>query len=105
MRPGENGNLSESYIHDTLSLEAEDILGLYARLFQCSPEAARNRLRDPARLASAVARPKHYAQYQSADLALQAAVLAHGIAEGQVFLDGNKRTALAALTMFLALNG
>ena len=32
-------------------------------------------------------------------------VLAHGIAEGQVFLDGNKRTALLAMLTFLRVNG
>ena len=43
--------------------------------------------------------------YQDADLALQAAVLAHGIAEGQQFIDGNKRTALIAMLVFLEING
>jgi hypothetical protein len=32
-------------------------------------------------------------------------VLAHGIAESQVFVDGNKRTALIALLTFLDING
>jgi death-on-curing protein len=36
---------------------------------------------------------------------LQAAVLAHGIAEGQSFLDGNKRLALVAMLTFLEVNG
>jgi death-on-curing protein len=36
---------------------------------------------------------------------LQAAVLAHGIAEAQHFLEGNKRTALVALRTFLSING
>ena len=36
---------------------------------------------------------------------MQAAVLAHGIAENQPFVDGNKRTALAALEAFLSYNG
>jgi death-on-curing protein len=36
---------------------------------------------------------------------LHAAVLAHGIAETQPFLDGNKRTALVAMLTFLELNG
>jgi prophage maintenance system killer protein len=36
---------------------------------------------------------------------MQAAVLAHGIAEGQPFIDANKGTALAALRTFLRLNG
>jgi hypothetical protein len=36
---------------------------------------------------------------------MQAAVLAHGIAEGQSFLDGNKRVALIAMLTFLEVNG
>ncbi len=32
-------------------------------------------------------------------------MLAHGIAEGQYFLEGNKRAALVSLTTFLRLNG
>lgn len=50
-------------------------------------------------------RPQSYAHYQHADLSQQAAVLAHGIAEGQPFLDGNKRLALIAMLTFLELNG
>lgn len=38
-------------------------------------------------------------------MALQAAVLAHGMAETQPFIDGNKRTALIAMLTFLELNG
>lgn len=45
-----------------------------------------------------------HAHYQGADLALQAAVLAHGIAEGQLFIDGNKRTAPIAMLTFLEIN-
>jgi death-on-curing protein len=56
-------------------------------------------------LESALARPETYAHYQDADLALQAAVLAHGIAEGQQFIDANKRTALVAMLTFLEING
>jgi death-on-curing protein len=47
----------------------------------------------------------NYAQYQAADFALQAAVLAVGIAETQPFVEGNKRTALAAMLTFIAING
>jgi hypothetical protein len=46
-----------------------------------------------------------HAHYEAADLALQAAVLAHGIAEGQPLIDGNKRTALIAMLTFLEING
>jgi death-on-curing protein len=46
-----------------------------------------------------------HADHDGADLALQAAVLAHGIAEGQHFIDGNKRAALIAMLTFLEING
>lgn len=36
---------------------------------------------------------------------LKAAVLAYGIAEGQVFVDGNKRVALVSALTFLDING
>ena len=32
-------------------------------------------------------------------------MLAHGLAEGQAFIDGNKRLALIAMLTFLELNG
>ena len=50
-------------------------------------------------------RPRSYADYEDADIALQAAVLAHGIAESQAFIDANKRLALVAMLTFLELNG
>ncbi|SRR6266498_2110964 len=85
-------------------LSEDDVLEAYAAATGCPPEAARDQLRSPDLLASAVARPRSYAYYQSADIALQAAVLAHGIAEGQPFIDGNKRTALVSMLGFLAIN-
>ena len=47
----------------------------------------------------------NYAHYESADFAMQAAVLASGIAETQPFVEGNKRAALAAMLTFIAING
>jgi death on curing protein len=88
-----------------LYLEAEDVLGLYAEIFDLTMEEAGDRLRNEVGLRSALNRPRTYAHYQGADVALQAAVLAHGIAEGQHFLEGNKRTALVAMRTFLAING
>ena len=88
-----------------LYLDVEDVLLLYGELFDCSVGTARDQLPRPELLESALARPVHYALYRDADLALQAAVLAHGVAENQAFIDGNKRTAeLTALT-FLDVNG
>lgn len=52
-----------------------------------------------------LARPPSYAHYEHADLALQAAVLAHGIADSQTFIDGNQRLALVAMLTFLEVNG
>ena len=49
--------------------------------------------------------PGSYAHYEDADIALQAAVLAHGIAESQAFIDANKRLALVAMLTFLEING
>src|SRR6266542_2175440 len=66
---------------------------------------ASDQLRDPAGLESALARPAMYAHYQEADLAMQAAILAHAVAEGQYFVEGNKRTAAAACLTFLRVNG
>lgn len=62
-------------------------------------------MRDRLALEGALTRPRIYAHYEQADLALQAAVLAHGVAETQPFVDGNKRTALAAMLTFIAVNG
>jgi death-on-curing protein len=66
---------------------------------------ARDQLRNPDGLEGALARPINYAHYQAADFAMQAAVLAVGIAETQPFVEGNKRAALAAMLTFIAING
>ena len=88
-----------------LYLAVENILDLFADHFGCSVAEAAHQLRNEDGLASVIGRPRMYAHYQGADIALQAAVLAHGIAEGQVFVDGNKTTALLAMLTFLAING
>jgi death-on-curing protein len=82
-----------------------DVLAFHADIFDYSDAEAQLRLRAPEILKSALARPEQYAYYQEADLALQAAILAHGIAEGQPFINGNKRTAAIALVVFLDING
>lgn len=88
-----------------LYLELEDALVLYASLFDCSEQEAADQLRYLDGLAMALARPLTYAQYADADVALQAAVLAHGIAEQQPFVDGNKRVATLVFVAFLEENG
>lgn len=88
-----------------LYLDADDVVALYADIFNCTVDEAGDQLRSRSGLEGAVARPRTHAAYGAADVALQAAVLAHGIAESQVFVDGNKRTALIALLTFLDING
>ena len=62
-------------------------------------------LRSEALLESAIARAQAAVVYGEADLAEQACVLAVGISQTQPFLDGNKRTALYSMIMFLRVNG
>jgi death-on-curing protein len=82
-----------------------DVLELYGLIIGATAMGAADQLRNRDGLESALARPETYAHYEDADLALQAAVLAQGIAEGQPFIDGNKRTALVAMLTFLEING
>jgi death-on-curing protein len=86
-------------------LDAADVIQLHAEIVDCTEREAADRLRSLQGMEGAVARPAWHALHGHADLAMQAAVLAHGIAEGQIFIDANKRTALVALRTFLRLNG
>ncbi len=62
-------------------------------------------VRDAGLLESALARPLNAAGYGDPDVAELGALYAIGIARNHPFVDGNKRTAFAALFTFLALNG
>lgn len=90
---------------ETVYLTPQDALELYAAFAGGTGADAANLLRSSPALEGALERPRTYAHYQDADLALQAAVLAHGIAESQPFLDGNKRLALVTMLTFLDANG
>jgi death-on-curing family protein len=90
---------------ELIYLTLEDALELYAAIAEDTIEQAAALLRSRSGLEGALARPASYAHYQHADIALQAAVLARGIAESQAFLDGNKRLALVAMLTFLEANG
>ena len=86
-------------------LTAADVLVIHAAALGIPDHAAPARLRSFSALDGAVHRPEWRARYEGAGLALQATYLAHGIAEGQPFVDGNKRTALASMHTFLRMNG
>jgi death-on-curing protein len=91
--------------NEPVYIEFADALEFYAAIIGGTVGQAADQLRDQAGLESALGRPRNYAHYQEADLALQAAALAHGIAESQAFIDGNKRLALVSMLTFLEVNG
>jgi death-on-curing protein len=97
--------LPDSAGDEPIYLVLEDALALYAAIIDATPVQAADQLRNRSGLEAELARPATHAHYENADLSLQAAVLAHGIAEGQFFVDGNKRLALVAMLTFLELNG
>ena len=62
-------------------------------------------IRDENLLESALARPRQRWSYEpDTDLCDLAAAYAFGIAKNHPFIDGNKRTAFAAMAVFLGLN-
>lgn len=62
-------------------------------------------LRDPPALESAIARPANLQAYNDVSSgAVLAAALPWAILRNHPFIDGNKRAALASLTMFVELN-
>lgn len=54
---------------------------------------------------SALARPRHAATFEGADLIRQAAALCFGLIKNHPWLGGNKRTATILVDRFLHLNG
>jgi death-on-curing protein len=97
--------VTTEYGGEHVYLGVEDALEVYAALIGGSAQQAADHLRSRDALEGALGRPAMYAHYERADLALKAAVLAHGIAETQPFVDGNKRAALVAMLTFLEING
>jgi death-on-curing protein len=61
-------------------------------------------IRDLGLLESALARPINKFSYGETDLCVLAAAYGFGIAKNHPFVDGNKRTALASMIVFLGLN-
>ena len=62
-------------------------------------------IRDRGLLESALARPLNKFSYGESGIAALAAAYGFGIARNHPFIDGNKRTALASMIVFLGLNG
>ncbi len=91
--------------YEFVYLDYQDALEIFAAIIGSTAQQAADQLRSPTALEGALGRPASYAHYEQADLPLQAAVLAHGIAQAQAFIDGNKRVALVSMLTFLELNG
>ena len=62
-------------------------------------------MHDPGLFRSALQRPRDLAGYDGSDAARLAAAYAFALARNPAFVNGNERTALVALELFLALNG
>lgn len=84
-------------------VEADVLLAVHDE--QLEEHGGATRLRDRGLFESALARPRNLAAHGEPDAAELAAAYGLGIAKNHAFVDGNKRTALVALELFLALNG
>ena len=86
-------------------LTAEQILFLHARLI--AETGGSHGLREPDRLLSAVGRPQAIFEGQELypDIYSKAAALLDSLIRNHPFIDGNKRTAIAAAAIFLRQNG
>jgi len=84
-------------------VETRDVLAIHD--MQLSEHGGAEGVRDPGLLESALARPRNLAAYGEPDAAALAAAYAFGIEKNHPFVDGNKRTALVVLELFLELNG
>ena len=81
-----------------------------ARYIQSQLMAEHGGLTGPSRegtLEAALARPRNLYSYAPADATLEhlAAAYGSGLCRGHCFSDGNKRLALAAMDVFLRMNG
>lgn len=90
-------------MNDWIWLDSDVLLAVHDE--QLEEHGGASGIRDPGLFASALARPQNLAAYGKPDVAALAGSYAFGIAKNHAFIDGNKRTAFVALTLFLALNG
>jgi death-on-curing protein len=65
----------------------------------------RHFLRDFGLLESALARPRNFYGFGEDDIIALAVALLNGVARAHAFEQGNKRTAFAAMRLFLLANG
>jgi death-on-curing protein len=84
-------------------LDAELLIAFNERTVSATGEP--HQLRDRGLLESAAARPINHWHYGEQDMLALAVSLLVGVGQNHPFLQGNKRTAFAAMDYFLYLNG
>ena len=89
-------------MNEPIWLDVEIVTDLHAE--QLALFGGPDGIRDQGMLESALGRPLNKFAYGETDLAVLAAAYGFGIARNHPFVDGNKRTALAAMIVFLGLN-
>ena len=92
-------------VEGVIYLNADDVLTLYADLFDLTEQAAVAALARQDLLESALASPRNHARYEGSDTIAQAAWLGQAVARNHAFVDGNKRITLAVVQTFLQYNG
>lgn len=90
-------------MNEPIWLELDIVLDIHSEQLALfgEPEGVRDR----GLLESALARQINRSQYEGGDIMRLAAACAFGLARNRPFIDGNKRTAFAAMIVFPALNG
>jgi len=84
-------------------LDAREVRAIHLELL--AEHGGLSGVRDEGLLESALARPQNLIAYGSPSLSELAAAYGFGLAKNHPFVDGNKRTALAAMAVFLDVNG
>jgi len=90
-------------MNEPIWLDVEIMVDLHAE--QLALFGGPDGIRDQGMLESALGLPVNKFAYGEPDLAALAAAYGFGVARNRAFVDGNKRTALASMIVFLGLNG
>jgi len=90
-------------VNEPIFLTLEEVLKIHAR--SLAEHGGSEGIREPGLVESALASAANTFHYGGGDLFDIAASYAFHLAESQAFVDGNKRTGVAAAMIFLARNG
>jgi len=90
-------------VSEPIFLTLDEVYRIHAR--SLAAHGGSEGVRDPGLVESALAAARNTFDYANGDWFDLAASYAFHIAQAQAFIDGNKRTAVAAAMVFLALNG